>query len=102
VSEDFDRLNISGAPVVTDDRLAGIISRRDLRGAARAGRMHLPVASHMSTEVQTTEPQVPLLRAFEKMVEADIGRLPVVEAGHLVGIITRSDALRLLYPDRVK
>jgi tRNA nucleotidyltransferase (CCA-adding enzyme) len=102
VRADFDRLNISGAPVVSEGHLSGIISRRDLRGAEQAGRMHLPVASCMATAVQTTEPQVPLLRAFEKMVEADIGRLPVVEAGHLVGIITRSDVLRLLYPDRVK
>jgi len=102
VREDFARFGISGAPVVTEGHLAGIISRRDIRRAKQGGRMQLPVASCMATTVQTTEPQAPLLRAFEKMVEADIGRLPVVEEGHLVGIITRSDVLRLLYPEEIK
>jgi CBS domain-containing protein len=32
------------------------------------------------------------------MVAEDIGRLPVLEDGKLVGIITRSDAMRVLYP----
>jgi len=75
-----------------------VISRRDIRAARRAGRSHLPVSSCMAHEVKTATPDEPLLRAFEQMVQADIGRLPVVEGRHIVGIITRSDALRMLYP----
>ncbi len=101
VGKDFDRFGISGAPVVTDEQLHGVISKRDIRAALKAGRAHLPVASCMATSVLTTEPQVPLLRALEKMVEADIGRLPVIEDGQVVGIITRTDALRMLYPEQV-
>jgi CBS domain-containing protein len=31
------------------------------------------------------------------MVKHDIGRLPVVENGQLIGIVTRSDAMRYFY-----
>jgi CBS domain-containing protein len=31
------------------------------------------------------------------MVQHDIGRLPVVADGHLIGIISRSDVMRYFY-----
>jgi CBS domain-containing protein len=37
---------------------------------------------------------MPLSDAVDLMVKRDIGRLPVVEEGKLVGIVTRGDALR--------
>ncbi len=33
------------------------------------------------------------------MVEADVGRLPVVRDGTLIGIVSRTDVLRALYGD---
>jgi tRNA nucleotidyltransferase (CCA-adding enzyme) len=98
--EEFLRRNISGAPVLKNERLVGIISKRDIRAACRGGRDQLPVASCMAHSVKTIGPDEPLIRAFEQMVEADIGRLPVLEMDRLIGIVTRSDALRVLYPDR--
>ena len=100
VHEYFVARGISGAPVVRDGELIGIISKRDIRAAKRDGRSHLPVSSCMGSNVRSTTPDEPLLRAFERMVKRDVGRLPVVENGHIVGIITRTDALRLLYPER--
>jgi tRNA nucleotidyltransferase (CCA-adding enzyme) len=90
--------NVRGAPVLRDGELVGILSRRDIRAAERAGRLHLKVASCMSHEVITIAPDRPLARALEKMVEADVGRLPVLEDGQLVGIVTRTDVLRVIYP----
>ncbi len=94
----FETQQISGAPVVDGGRLVGIISKRDIRAAQRDKRSHLPVSSCMAHEIKSATPDEPLLRAFEQMVQADIGRLPVIEGGHIVGILTRSDALRMLYP----
>ncbi len=100
VAKEFRRQKISGAPVLKNDQIVGIISLRDIRRARRQGRAHLPVSSCLSQEVVTITPDVPLVRALEKMLQHDVGRLPVLEQGHLIGIITRSDALRILYPSQ--
>jgi CBS domain-containing protein len=36
-------------------------------------------------------------QAARLMAKYDIGRLPVVEKGHVIGIITRSDIIRFFY-----
>ncbi len=87
----------TGVPVMRDGRLAGIISRRDVEKAAQDGRLHLPVASCMSSDVRSTAPEVPLDEALELMEKHDVGRLPVMRDAQLVGIITRTDVLRFLY-----
>ncbi len=88
---------ISGAPVLREGRIVGMISKRDIRAARRAGRSHFPVSSCMSHEVKTIEPDQSLVRAVEKMAEEQIGRLPVVRGENLLGIITRNDILKLIY-----
>ena len=98
VAHFFEAARISGAPVVEGGGWWAVISKRDIRAAKRDNRSHLPVSSCMAHGIKSATPEEPLLRAFEQMVQADIGRLPVIEGGHIVGIITRSDALRMLYP----
>lgn len=87
----------SGAPVLKDGRIVGVISKRDLRRAHRNGDTHLTVGSYMSHNVKTVHPDATLVNALEKMVAEDVGRLPVLENDRLVGIITRSDILKVLY-----
>jgi len=96
-----DRLDAwrrTGMPVVRDGEMVGIVSRRDVEKAERDGRADLPVSSCMSGRVRTTTPDASLEDALAEMVERDIGRLPVLEEGRLVGIVTRTDLLRVLYP----
>ena len=87
----------SGAPVVAAGKLVGIVSRRDLeRAQARAGAQSR-VAQYMSRPVLTTEEHALLEDVLERMVHADIGRLPVLREDRVVGIITRRDILSQLY-----
>jgi tRNA nucleotidyltransferase (CCA-adding enzyme) len=92
------RYGHSGLSVVdAEGQLLGIISRRDLDVALHHGFAHAPVKGYMTAPVQTIAPQTLLSEIESLMVTYDIGRLPVLEQGQLVGIVTRTDVLRQLY-----
>lgn len=92
------RYGHSGLSVVdAGDRLVGVISRRDLDVALHHGFSHAPVKGYMSTNLKTIAPQTLLPEIEALMVTYDIGRLPVLEDGQLLGIVTRTDVLRQLH-----
>jgi tRNA nucleotidyltransferase (CCA-adding enzyme) len=92
------RYGHSGLSVVDErDRLVGIISRRDLDLAIHHGFARSPVKGYMSRNLRTIAPDTPLPEIQSVMVTYDVGRLPVLEAGELVGIVTRTDVLRQLH-----
>ncbi|BBO67123.1 hypothetical protein DSCA_10530 [Desulfosarcina alkanivorans] len=91
------RRGCTGLPVVDGDRLVGVISRRDFKKIRKEGQLQAPVKAFMSTRVITIEPGKSPIQAARTMVRHDVGRLPVVEAGRLIGIITRSDAMIYFY-----
>lgn len=93
----------SGLPIVThSDSLVGIISHRDLEIAIHHGFGDLPVSGWMTTQVRTIGLETTLPEIAALMATYDIGRLPVVVAGKLVGIVTRTDVLRALYQSRTR
>ncbi|XGB40891.1 MAG: CBS domain-containing protein [Nodosilinea sp. LVE1205-7] len=82
-------------------KLVGMIARRDLDLALHHGLSHAPVKGYMATNLKTINPQTPLSEIEELMVTYDIGRLPVIHQGSLVGIVTRTDLLRHLHQNLV-
>ncbi|MGD1921535.1 MAG: CBS domain-containing protein [Pleurocapsa sp.] len=92
------RYGHSGVSVVDeDDSLVGIISRRDLDLALHHGFNHAPIKGYMSRNLKTISPDTTLPEIQSLMVTYDVGRLPVIEAGELTGIVTRTDVLRQLH-----
>ncbi len=91
------RYGHTGVPVTEDMNLVGIISRRDVDKAIKHGLKHAPVKGFMTTKVATVDSEAPWDEVHRLMVQHDIGRLPVVEEGNLVGIVSRSDVLRLVH-----
>ncbi len=87
----------TGAPVLEDGELVGIVSRRDVTAALSKGQGADRVASHMSRPVRTTSEDALLEDALASMVAADVGRLPVLRDRRVVGIVTRRDVRDVLY-----
>ncbi len=92
-------------PVLENGRLAGIVSDRDLRGAAppigslpEEQRLQFlrerRIAEIMKRDVVTVDPMTPIEEAARLMAARTIGALPVLEGDRLVGILTASDLLR--------
>jgi|AGSF01.1.fsa_nt_gi tRNA nucleotidyltransferase/poly(A) polymerase len=97
------RYGHSGLSVVdVGDRLAGIISRRDIDIALHHGFSHAPVKGYMTWQLKTISPDTLLPEIESLMVTYDIGRLPVLENGQLVGIVTRTDVLRELHQQKAR
>ncbi len=108
--------NVSGLPVTDENGgLVGIISEKDLFKALYPGeaefavamdqayedqearetnvsemRKH-PVSRYMTKRVLTLSPDTPILRAGGIMLAHHVHRMPVVEDGKLVGIVSRED-----------
>jgi acetoin utilization protein AcuB len=83
--------------VSADQRLAGVISDRDLlRFMIRnPNRETSTVADVMKTDPVTVGPETSLATAIAEMLTRRINCLPVVDEGwHLVGILTSTDLLR--------
>lgn len=121
---------ISGAPVVDNNKVVGILSEADLLKAMeeeapefktllpspldilelpfriklsldeatkKAERIaKLRVKDVMSRNAITITPDASISEAAKIMRERNINRLPVVDNGRLVGIITRADLLKAL------
>jgi CBS domain-containing protein len=105
---------VSAAPVVDDTGgLVGIVSEIDLlRGsvtpdpaahlfpvATAAGAPPSSVADVMTQDVAVLQPHSDLYDAARSMRTSGIRSLPVVDAGKVVGVVSRSDLLRMLARD---
>lgn len=88
------RFGHNGAPVLgADDALVGVLSRRDLERALRHDLGRTPIEGFMTREVITAGPDATVDELETLIKLRNVGRLPILEEGRLVGIVTRSDLL---------
>jgi len=95
------RYGHGGLTVVENGLVIGMISRRDVDRAQHHGLGHAPVRGYMSRSVVTLTRETPLPEIERIMIERDVGRLPVLDDGRLVGIVTRGDVLRAIHGERM-
>ena len=108
----MEKHRINQLPVVLDGKLVGIVTDRDVRDASpsvfdapprRKRKGHaasdpraIPAEGVMSPGVLALGPHESIVEAARLMARERIGSVPIVEGGHLVGILTRSDLLKAL------
>jgi acetoin utilization protein AcuB len=100
----LERNRINQLPVVTDGRLVGIVTDRDLRdafpsvfeasNAERDAALSIPVRDVATANVLTLSPEAPMADAARLMRRERIGAVPITSGNQLVGILTRSDVLK--------
>ncbi len=104
---EVDRLmsihGIGGVPVVDNERVIGIVSRRDIRAIA-SRRGSEKVSSIMTHEPLVASESITIDEAFDMMYSRKVERLPVINAeNHLIGIISMQDLLeKSQYPTAIR
>jgi CBS domain-containing protein len=86
--------HIGSLPVTQDGRLVGMITDRDIttRVVAEAGVPETTsVGDVYSRDLISVEPDKDLEEALQLMARHQVRRLPVVENGRLVGMVTQAD-----------
>jgi len=93
VAEKMEQLNVGAIPVVDGQNVVGMITDRDLvlRGYAQKQSGSAPIESLMSVNVVVGTPNMSVDEAAKLMAEKQIRRLPVVENGKLIGIVSIGD-----------
>ena len=102
-------VRVRHVPILNDEeQFVGLLSHRDLLAYSiskladidplEQGELdrHIPIKDVMRTEIATTTAATNLKEAITNILENKFGCLPVVnDKGHLVGIITEEDIIRL-------
>ncbi len=88
-----------GLPVVADGELVGVVSRKDVDKAERHGLAHAPVKGFTNRDPICVGPEAELAELERLLAQRGIGRVPVMQDGRLVGIVTRKDVLRAQHGD---
>lgn len=100
-------------PVVQDGVLMGMVTASDIMKYLGSGDafekvvtgdigevMNQPIKSLIKRSLLATDKKVDLGQAARKMMDNDIGSLPVMDKGSLVGILTERDYVRALAENR--
>lgn len=84
-----------GFPVVDRGELVGVLTRREIDRALHHGLHRDPIESYMHKGKIGVSPADSVERLQQVMMEGGVGQVPVVEDGEIVGIVTRTDLIKL-------
>jgi CBS domain-containing protein len=81
-----------GSVLVYDgERLAGILTERDILGAVAEGRLAASVGDEMTPHPETIAPEEDAQQAAVLMLHGGFRHLPVVDGPEVVGIVSMRD-----------
>lgn len=92
------RTGISGVPVIKHKKIVGIITRKDLLRKPEETQLGLL----MTPKPITISPDANVGEAARILVTKKIRRLPVVEDGHLLGLLSVADLIHAIAQKKIK
>lgn len=96
------RYGVNVLPVVTSGKYRGIISREIVEKALFHGFGKDKIADFTTTDAQTVSYDTPVRDIERLMIEQNQRFMPVIQGEAIIGAITRTDILRVLYEDILK
>src|SRR3954451_18717519 len=93
VAQIMDKEDIGNVLVVENGEVQGIVTDRDIvvRVIAKGNGTDASVREACTTDLETLEPDASIEDAVQKMEQANVPRLPVVEDGKPLGVISLGD-----------
>jgi len=84
-----------GFPVVERDTLVGMVTLADVNRTSSIDREAMQVKDIMTRDIVTLPPTASVIDALRIMSTRNIGRIPIVHEDRIVGIVTRTDILKV-------
>lgn len=90
------RYGFEGFPIVdVEDKIVGILSRREIDRAKRLRLGGMPVSHYMTAGSIEVSPEDSVERLQQVMTQFGVGQVPVTRGGEIVGVVTRTDLIKL-------
>ncbi len=89
------KYGFEGFPVVDGGQIVGILSRREIDRAIRLNLGNMPVSHYMTAGDIHVTPADSVERLQQAMTQFGVGQVPVVSDGQIVGVVTRTDLIKL-------
>ena len=84
-----------GFPVTERDTLVGMVTLVDVNRTSPIDREAMQVKDIMTRDIITLPPTASVIDALRIMSTRNIGRIPIVHEDRIVGIVTRTDILKV-------
>ena len=94
-AEEMLRYGFEGFPVAEDGRIVGVLSRREIDRARRLRLGNMPVSHYMTKGDICVTSDDSVERLQQIMTRFGVGQVPVVSEDEIVGIVTRTDLIKL-------
>jgi len=96
--EKFYKYRFGAFPVADNGRLRGLVDFNQVRGVPSEEWPNTPVSRIMIPEEKLVKvaPNTEAVEAMMKMAAGNVGRILVVEGGELMGILSRTDMMKLI------
>ncbi len=97
----MSRFSFNAIPILdSQQQVVGILTRQIVEKAAHHKLLKMAVGEMMNSDFQVLSPEAPLVDLQDGISKHNQRCMPVVSAGALVGVVTRTDLLRHMLGDR--